>query len=57
MKVFNIKRLYETVHKSFAEHFPLGTEFCKSKIENLLMKYKSATQILSHAMTEQQKCI
>ncbi|XP_025409221.1 uncharacterized protein LOC112682745 [Sipha flava] len=55
MKVFNIKRHYET-HKSFAEKFPLGTGLRKIKIENLKMKYKSATQILSHTMTEQQKC-
>ncbi|XP_025202119.1 general transcription factor II-I repeat domain-containing protein 2B-like [Melanaphis sacchari] len=55
MKVFNTKRYYET-HKSFAEKFPLGTGLRKTKIENLKMKYKSATQILSHAMTEQQKC-
>lgn len=34
----------------------MGTGLRKTKIENLKMKYKSATQILSHAMTEQQKC-
>lgn len=44
MIVFNIKRHYET-HKSFAEKFPLDTCLRKTKIENLKMKYKSATQI------------
>jgi len=52
MKVFNIKRHYET-HKLFAKKLPLGTGRCKTKIENLKMKYKSAIQILSHSMTEQ----
>lgn len=56
MKVFNIKHRYQTAHKSFAENFSFDTKLCKSKIENLRMKYKSATQILSHATTEQQKC-
>jgi len=56
MKVFNIKRHYETSHKSFAEKFPVSSELRKLKIDNLRMKYKSATNILNHAMTEQQKC-
>lgn len=52
IKVSNIKRHYET-HKSFVKNFPLGTDLRKTKIEDLQMEYKSATQILSHAMTEQ----
>lgn len=35
MKVFNIKRHYETSHKSFAEKFPVSSELRKSKIDNL----------------------
>lgn len=56
MKVFNVKRNYEILHKSFADKFPIGGEFRSSKIENLHTKYKSATKILSHVMTEQEKC-
>lgn len=55
-KVFNIKRHYEISHKSFVEKFEVSSEIRKSKIENLHIKYKSATNILSHAMTEQHKC-
>jgi len=54
-KVFNVKHHYETSHKSFADKFPVDSEFRKLK---LLMKYKSAIQILGcffSALTEQQK--
>jgi len=43
IKVFNVKRLYETSHELFAEKFTVVSKLYKSKIENLLMKYKSAT--------------
>lgn len=48
--------LPETLHKLFAKHFSVGSELRKSKVENLFMKYKLVIQILSHTMTEQQKC-
>lgn len=56
MKVFKVKCHYETSHKTFTEKYPTGSELCRSKIRNLHTKYKSVTQILSPAMTEQQNC-
>lgn len=55
-KVFNVKWHYEISHKSFDEKFHTDSEHRRSKIENQQTKYKSVIQILSHTMTEQQKC-
>jgi len=54
-KVFNIKFHHELSHKSFIKHFPVNGELYKQKIKNLLIKYTSVTNILSHAMSEQHK--
>lgn len=56
IKSSNIKRHYDTKHKSFAGNFPLGSDLRKSKIASLLSSYSSSTQIISRSMTEQEKC-
>jgi len=38
-KVFNIKRFYETLPKSFTEKCPVVCELHKSKIQNLHITY------------------
>lgn len=55
IKSSNIKRHYETKHKSYAEKFPLGSNVRKSKIASLSSSYTSSTQIMSRSMTKQEK--
>lgn len=56
IKSSNIKRHYDTKHKSFAENFPLRSDLRKSKIASLLSSYSSSTQIINRSMTDQEKC-
>jgi hypothetical protein len=56
VKSSNIKRHYETKHKSFEEKYPVGSNVRKTKIQSLLSNYKSSTQMMNRAMTEQEKC-
>lgn len=55
MNVINVKRHYKISRKSFAEQFSVSSELRKSKSDNLGTKYKSTTNILNHAIIEQQK--
>lgn len=56
VKSSNIKRHYETKHKSFEEKYPVGSNVRKTKIQSLLSNYITSTQIMNRSMTEQEKC-
>ncbi|XP_060845753.1 general transcription factor II-I repeat domain-containing protein 2A-like [Rhopalosiphum padi] len=56
IKSSNLKRHYETKHKSFSEKYQVGSNLRKSKIESLYLSYSTSTQIINKAMSEQEKC-
>ncbi|XP_060846419.1 general transcription factor II-I repeat domain-containing protein 2-like [Rhopalosiphum padi] len=56
IKSSNLKRHYETKHKSFSEKYQVGSNLRKSKIESLYLSYSTSTQIIDKAMSEQEKC-
>ena len=56
VKSSNIKRHYETKHKSFGEKYPIRSNTRKSKIAGLSTNYSAPTKIISRSITEQEKC-
>jgi len=56
IKSSNLKRHYESKHKSFSEKYQVGSNLRKSKIESLYLSYSTSTQIINKVMSEQEKC-
>lgn len=56
IKSSNVKRHFETKHKSFDTNYPINSSLRKSKIERLRSNYSVSTQILNRTMTLQEKC-
>lgn len=57
LKSSNVKRHFETRHKSFDIKYPIGSNLRKSKVEALCSNYSASTQIMSRTMTAQEKCV
>lgn len=56
VKSANVKRHFETKHKSFDDKFPIGSNLRKSKVDSLCVSYSTSTQIMNRSMTAQEKC-
>ena len=55
IKSGNVKRHYETKHKSFVQTYPLKSEPRAQKINDLRAQYDRSTRILTHSFTAQQR--
>ena len=55
IKSGNVKRHYETKHKSFEQTYPLKFELRAQKINDPRAQYDRSTRILTHSFTAQQR--
>lgn len=55
IKSGNVKRHYETKHKSFDETYPLKSALRAQKINDLKAQYDRSSRILTHSFTAQQR--
>lgn len=55
IKSANVKRHYETKHRSFEQTYPQQSEVRARKINELKAQYDRSTRVLSHAFTAQQR--
>lgn len=55
IKSSNVKRHYETKHRSFEQSFPLKSELRSHKITELQRQYGTSTRLITHTFTAQQR--